>query len=85
METVLLVMPDITEITEIVCRVATIESIDPNAVLYESGVTSLDILGLLTELETVYGIRIPDEQFIAARTCQDLLCLVNRLKEEQTA
>jgi len=75
-------MTNVTEISQIVCRVANLDSLAPDAVLYESGVTSLDILGLLTELEMFYGISIPDEQFLAARTCEDLQDLVNRLKGE---
>jgi len=74
-------MAEISEVAVIVCRVAGLNEIDPDAVMYESGVTSLDILSLLTELESVYGISIPDEQFLAARTCRDLAGLVSRIKE----
>ncbi|MBI3949927.1 MAG: acyl carrier protein [Acidobacteria bacterium] len=71
------------EIIEIVCRIAGIGDIDPDAVLYESGFSSLDTLELLVELESVYGLAIPDDQFMAARTPQQLRALVSRLREEQ--
>ena len=47
---------------------------------YESGVTSVQSLPLLLELETRFEVAIPDDQFIQARTVLALREMLERLR-----
>ncbi len=48
---------------------------------YDAGFSSLGSLQLLLELESAFGVAIPDDEFINARTIDALHQLIARLKE----
>ena len=55
-------------IRALVARIANIPAPDGNADMYLAGFASTAALELLVELEDAFGVAIPDDQFIAART-----------------
>lgn len=65
----------------IVCETGQIEGITADEDFYDAGFTSLKSLQLLVQLESEWGIGIPDEEFILARSARSLSELVARLKE----
>jgi len=73
-------MTDLERIQDIVIRAAGIESIPPEADMYEAGVTSMGSMDVLLELEIAFAIAIADEHFVKARTCEQLLRLVEAAK-----
>ena len=73
----------IDAVTEVIRRIGRIEAVDADQDIYLAGFASLDALTLLIELETVFEISLPDDQFVAARTPRSLFELVRRLKESR--
>ncbi len=71
--------PDIDSVTAVVSRVGGISDVGPDQDFFEAGVSSVDALQLLLELESTFDVTIPDEDFVAARTPRALLDLVTRL------
>ena len=71
--------PDISSVIEVVTRVGGIADVGPDQDIFEAGVNSVDALELLLELESTFGVSIPDEEFIAARTPRAMFELVTRL------
>jgi acyl carrier protein len=71
--------PDIDSVTAVVSRVGGIPDVGPDQDIFEAGVSSVDALQLLLELESTFEVSIPDEDFVAARTPRALLDLVTRL------
>jgi len=71
------------EIIEIVRRIVGREGLGPDTALDEAGFTSMNVVELLIELESLYGITIPDEEFLATRTLRELHALVSPLREVQ--
>jgi acyl carrier protein len=56
-----------------------------NADLYhELGVASVQAIMLLTELEETFGIHIPDDQFIGARSISQLVGMMDGLSRNQS-
>jgi acyl carrier protein len=76
-------MTDLDRIQEIVTRVAGIESIPPDADIYESGITSMGSMDVMLDLEAAFTIVLADEKFVKARTCQQLLHLVQLARAAQ--
>ncbi len=76
---------DLDRITTLVCRIGTISRVAPDADFYDAGFSSINALTLLLELEEAFGVSIPDEDFIQARSVRSLGDLVERLKREQVA
>ena len=70
----------VTVIAGLVARIANIATPAPDADMYAAGLASTDALELLVELEDSFGIAIPDERFIAARTAAELGAVVNDLR-----
>ena len=66
-------MDETTRIIEIVCQLGKLSALDPDQDIYDAGVSSLQALGLLVELEEAFAVAIPDTDFIAARTPRALL------------
>lgn len=52
---------------------------DDDRDIYDAGFSSIASLELLLELETIYGVSIPDDQFVIARTPRQLRALVANL------
>jgi acyl carrier protein len=70
-------MTDPTEtIRAVVARIARIPAPAAHDDMYTAGLASTDALELLIELEDTFGIAIPDDQFIAARTPAQLAQVV---------
>jgi acyl carrier protein len=70
------------QIQAIVCRVGKLADIEPDEDFYHAGLNSLGALTLLLELEAEFGLSIPEDQFVAARTVRELHALVARRKEK---
>ncbi len=68
-------------ITQLLARVASMEPPSPEVDIYEAGLASTDALTLLIELEDTFGISVPDDRFIEARTPTALAALVASLQE----
>ena len=73
----------INGVATILCDVGKIKDISPDEDFYKAGFSSVSALQLLLELETAYDVKIPDDDFIAARTPRALKELIHRLKQEQ--
>lgn len=52
---------------------------DDDRDIYDAGFNSIASLELLIELETVHGVSIPDDEFVLARTPNQLRLLLARL------
>lgn len=70
-------------VVDIICRIAEIERLDPDQDYYSAGLESVRALEVLIELETAFGVTIPDEAFIQCRTAQDLTRMVEELRSAQ--
>jgi len=67
-------------VAELVARIANISAPAPQDDMYAAGLASTDALELLVELEDAFGISIPDDRFIEARTVGQLAAVVNELR-----
>jgi acyl carrier protein len=72
-------------IVEIVCSSGKISQVQPDEDFYDAGFSSINALGLLMELETVFDVSIPDDEFVTARTCASLHVLISRLTSNSNA
>jgi acyl carrier protein len=72
-------------VIELIGKVGGLDAIEPDAPLYESGFSSVRALELLLAMEEEFGITIPDQEFMAARTPRALAELVERLREQHVA
>jgi len=70
-------------ITAILCRVGKLQNIGPDEDFYSAGFSSISALELLLELETEFGVSIPDDQFVPARTVRALDAVISGLNQEQ--
>lgn len=70
-------------ITELVTQVGKIPGVGPDDDFYDAGFSSINALDLLLDLEEAFGVSIPDDQFITARSVRSLDEMVTRLKREQ--
>jgi acyl carrier protein len=68
-------------IVGIVSRIGDITGIQPDQDFYEAGFVSVNALPLLMELEDRFGVTIPDERYINARTPRALNELVASLQQ----
>ena len=64
-------------------RIGGIPNLAPDQDFYDAGVSSVSALPLLLEMEERFGLSIPDQRFIAARTASDLEKLVDELRKDQ--
>lgn len=80
-------MPDreLSTLIEIICRVGGVPSLSPDQDLYDAGVSSVNALPLLIELEEQFQVTIPDEKFLEARTALAIQSLVVELKKGSPA
>lgn len=73
-------VPDVNAVTEVVLRVGKIAELRPEQDMYEAGVSSIDSLELLLELESTFDVSIPDDAFVQARTPEALLKMIQQLQ-----
>jgi acyl carrier protein len=71
----------LTQVTTIVCAAGSLAHIDVDEDFYEAGVSSISALQLLMDLEDAFGISVPDDQFISARTPRALHEIVVGLQQ----
>lgn len=70
-------------ILDILARIGGIPNLAPDQDFYDAGVSSISALPLLFEVEEHFGLSIPDERFIAARTALDLEKLIDELRQNK--
>lgn len=75
--------PVLPQILNMLARIGGIPNLAPDQDFYDAGVSSVSALPLLLEMEERFGLSIPDERFIAARTASDLEKLVDELRQDQ--
>ena len=73
-------MTDEERIAAIVCETGRLQSIAPQDDIYHAGLSSLKALQLLMELETLFEVALPDEEFVQARTVVALTELIQSLR-----
>ena len=72
---------DLDRIVAIVQATGKLSGIDPDEDFYDAGFSSINALQLLMELEDAFGVAIPDDQFVTARTCASLHSLIAQLAQ----
>ena len=72
--------PDIDRIVEIVKRVGELDSLAPDQDFYRAGIDSMKAMDVMLDLETEFGVAVPDDKFVRARTPDALLALVRELQ-----
>ena len=70
-------------ILDMLARIGGIPNLAPDQDFYDAGVSSVSALPLLLEVEERFGLSIPDERFIVARTASDLEKLINELSQDK--
>ncbi|HXE63712.1 MAG TPA: phosphopantetheine-binding protein [Bryobacteraceae bacterium] len=68
-------------IVGIVSRMGELSGLQPDQDIYEAGLISVNALPLLMELEDRFGVTIPDDLYINARTPRALDELVTSLRQ----
>jgi acyl carrier protein len=68
-------------IVGIVSSIGEISGIEPDQDFYEAGFISVNALPLLMELEDRFGVTIPDDRYINARTPRALNELVTSIQQ----
>ncbi len=71
------VRDDQQKIIAAICQLARIPALAPDQDIYNAGMSSIQALQLLVDLETQFEVTLPDEAFVAARTVQALKLLVH--------
>jgi len=72
--------PSIDEICLVVREVGGLPGLTPDEDFYDAGFSSVRALDLLLELESRFGVSVPDDGFASARTAEALLTLVGSSK-----
>jgi acyl carrier protein len=72
-------------VIQLISQIGGIGSISPDAGIYEAGFSSVRVLELLLALEEEFGVSIPDQEFMAARTPREIFALLERLQEPKAA
>ena len=76
---------DIDRIIALIRETGGVADITPDADFYEAGFSSLNALNLLLELETAFGLSIPDDKFIQSRSPRGIEAMIACLRQEQAA
>ncbi|MBX9601794.1 MAG: acyl carrier protein [Bryobacteraceae bacterium] len=69
------------QVLEVIQGVGGVSGLAEDQDIYEAGVTSLQALPLLMELEERFGVSIADDQFITARTPRDICAVIAGVKQ----
>jgi acyl carrier protein len=72
-------------VMQLISQIGGINSAGPDSGIYEAGFSSVRVLELLLALEDEFGVSIPDNDFMAARTPREIFGLVERLQEPKAA
>ena len=72
-------------VIQLISQIGGIDSVPPEGEIYGAGFSSVRVLELLLALEEEFGIKIPDKDFITARTPRDISGLIQRLQVRQPA
>ena len=72
-------------VIQLISQIGGIGSVTPDAGIYEAGFSSVRVLELLLALEDEFGVKIPDKDFMAARTAREISGLIDQLRERQMA
>jgi acyl carrier protein len=62
-----------------------VTNVSPDQDFYDAGVTSVQALPLLLELEERFEVSIPDDRFVAARTARRLSEMILDLRTRECA
>ena len=73
---------DLEQIIHLVRTTGKIENVTSSEDFYEAGFSSINALQLLMDLEITFNVTIPDDEFVAARTCDSLHALISRLAKD---
>lgn len=68
------------ELVRVVCETGGLKELNPDADFYDQGFSSVSALQLLVEIEEQFGVSIPDDAFVKARSARELAALVGDLK-----
>lgn len=71
-----------SEVVEIICRIGKLSTLRPEEDIFDAGFESIDSLELLVELEGVFDVSIPDDQYVQCRTAQALSEMIANLARE---
>jgi acyl carrier protein len=71
---------DIEKIVGILKRVGELDEIAPDQDFYRAGLDSMRGMDVMLDLESEFDVTIPDDQFVNARTANDLAALVGRMR-----
>ncbi len=71
------------DIMLIVKRTADISDLHPGEDIYDAGLSSIASLNLLLELEEHFSVSIPDESFMASRTVDQLVAVIDELRIQE--
>lgn len=71
---------ELDSILEIIQRVGNLQKCAPDDDFYDAGLTSVLALPLLLDLESEFGVSIPDERFLAARSARSLQQMISDLR-----
>lgn len=72
--------PDLLTILGIISRAGGLADLKPDQDFYDAGISSVMALPLLMDLEDNFGVTIPDQEFIAARTASTLEALIANIR-----
>ena len=61
---------------QVVCQLGSIAKLEPDEDIYVAGLSSIQALSLLLELEGTFDVQLPDTEFVQARTARQLLQIV---------
>jgi acyl carrier protein len=73
---------DIGRIVEVVCRLASLKQLTADEDIYVAGLSSIQALSLLLELEAAFAVELPDTEFVRARTARQLHEMVLAQRKE---
>lgn len=76
---------ELETITAKIREVGKIGAVGPDDDFYAAGFSSINALELLLGLEDAFGVSVPDDQFIEARTPRALLAMIHTLRTPEGA
>jgi acyl carrier protein len=71
----------LTAVIGVISEIGGLADLQPDQDFYDAGLTSVQALPLLLELEARLDVTIPDDQFMAARTARGLSDVVRGIRE----
>jgi acyl carrier protein len=64
------------KVADIVCRLANLATLAPEQDYFDAGLASVQALELLLEVESEFGVSLPDDQFASVRNVRQLAGLI---------